>query len=466
MKLLVAIANYGTGNDQYLLKVLDELRQMKSDVDCVVTSNITKNVGRDVEVIVGLPSKDPRSLPFAHKKVFADRSREYDLFLYTEDDILIKQQNIDALMRATVHLAEGEVAGFIRSETDKEGNIYFPDIHYHYHWQPESVVTRGEYTFASFTNLHSGCYLLTKEQLARVIASGGFLVRPHEGQYEPLETAATDPYTQCGLRKLICISHIEDFIVPHLSNKYAGRGSLPAADFYAQLRRLCRPEKPKVINLPVETGVLHQRWSKSYYELCQDKLIALIPKGSHNVLSIGCGWGVTEKRLIEMGVKVKAAPIDSVIAASAEARGVEIVYGDCKAVHEQLANERFDCLLLSNILHLVQNPVELLLSFADLLKPDGRVVASVPNVTKLRRIIRRLRFAGKSANPRSYKTHGMHITDSSVMRHWFRKAGLKLDRLVYEVSAEKELSDRRSLGLARPMLASEIYMSASRRHAH
>ncbi len=73
MKILVAIANYGTGNDRYLSRVLDEFRKMSYDVDLVVTSNIAKSIAADVEVIPGLPTKDPRSLPFAHKRIFAER---------------------------------------------------------------------------------------------------------------------------------------------------------------------------------------------------------------------------------------------------------------------------------------------------------------------------------------------------------------------------------------------------------
>jgi 2-polyprenyl-3-methyl-5-hydroxy-6-metoxy-1,4-benzoquinol methylase len=463
MKILVAIANYGTGNDKYLSRVLDEFRTMEHNVDLVVTTNISKSLGPDVEVVVGLPSKNPRSLPFAHKKAFAERLESYDLFVYTEDDILIRQRNVSALLRANEVLADNELAGFFRSETDSQGKMYFPDVHYHYHWDSASVTRRGEYAFARFTNLHSGCYALTKQQLRQAIKSGGFLVQPHEGAYEPLETAATDPYTQCGFRKMICISHIDDFIVPHLSNRYAGKGSLAADDFHGQLRTLSslsQNGKSKSTLFPVETHVLHQRWSKSYYEPCQDELIALIPKGAQSVLSIGSGWGATEKRLIENGLKVKAVPIDSVIAASAEARGVETVCGDMTSVREQLTNERFDCLLISNVLHLVRDPAEFLASLVPLSR-DGCMVVSTPNLSELRLFARGIRFRGLVPNPKSYEAHGMHVTTGRIVRRWLRKAGLRPMRTVWGVSAENESADRRSLGLAKPMFAESIYILAA-----
>ena len=64
MKTLVAIANFGKKNEKYLLRLLEEYRTMiRYKVDIVVLSNIPKILGPDIEVIVGLPTKDPWSLP-------------------------------------------------------------------------------------------------------------------------------------------------------------------------------------------------------------------------------------------------------------------------------------------------------------------------------------------------------------------------------------------------------------------
>src|SRR6185437_15847590 len=131
--------------------------------------------------------------------------------------------NIQAFLRISAVLSDDELGGFLRFENAKNGRISYPDMHWNYHWEAQSVKSSGGYTFARFTNEHAACYLLTRKQLQRALASGGFLVAPHRGAYDLLETAATDIYTQCGFRKLLCISHIKDFLVHHLPNKYAGR---------------------------------------------------------------------------------------------------------------------------------------------------------------------------------------------------------------------------------------------------
>ena len=109
MNILVAIANYGLKNQAYLQKLIDEYKSMSYSVDIVVLSNIPKELDPDIEVIVGLPAKNPWSLPFTHKRIFAERSKYYDLFIYSEDDILIKQKNIEAFLKVQAILPDDEI---------------------------------------------------------------------------------------------------------------------------------------------------------------------------------------------------------------------------------------------------------------------------------------------------------------------------------------------------------------------
>jgi len=57
VRILAAIVNYGKHNDRFLHEVLAEFQKMQYDVDVVVTSNIPKDLGPGVEVVVGLPNK-------------------------------------------------------------------------------------------------------------------------------------------------------------------------------------------------------------------------------------------------------------------------------------------------------------------------------------------------------------------------------------------------------------------------
>ncbi|MBD3317905.1 MAG: methyltransferase type 11, partial [Chitinivibrionales bacterium] len=188
LKILVGIANFGTKNQWYLRRLLHEYRRMPHKVDLCVFSNIPKSLGEDVEVCMGLPEKDPWSLPHAHKKVFADRADRYDLFIYSEDDTLITREAVDAFMEVSAVLPDTRIAGFIRYELDGDGRRSYSTIHSHFHWVPDSVQTYGHFRTARLTNEHSGCYMATRRQLHRAVASGGYLIAPSEGRYDKLCT--------------------------------------------------------------------------------------------------------------------------------------------------------------------------------------------------------------------------------------------------------------------------------------
>ena len=71
LRLLVAIASYGSKNIDLLRHTLGAYKAMPLDVDIVVISNEAKDLGPGIEVAVGLPSSNPWSLPFAHKPICA-----------------------------------------------------------------------------------------------------------------------------------------------------------------------------------------------------------------------------------------------------------------------------------------------------------------------------------------------------------------------------------------------------------
>jgi SAM-dependent methyltransferase len=459
MKILVVIASYGHKNDGYLSRVLSEYRSMPYQTHLMVVSNVKKDLGEDVEVIAGLPNENPHSLPFAHKRIFADRKDAYDLFIYTEDDILITQRNIAALLRVTSILPPEELAGFFRWEQYADGRKYYPEAHDFYRWMLSSVKVIGGHTFARFTNDHSGCYALTRSQLAKAIASGGFLVPPHEHKYGLLETAATDPYTQCGFRKLICLSHFDEFLVPHLPNKYAGsRLGLDASEFCKQIEALLQPRKSPYVGaslLEPETKVFHCEWSKDHYEPCRSDLVGMLPPSTRTVLSIGCGWGETEAELVRKGIEVTAIPVDSVIAACAESRGVKVVYGSLEGAVEQLRGQRFDGVLMSGVLHLLEDPMKALRFASSLLAERGVLVATLPTFHRLPFLWLWLQHPSRYQGWRDFQRSGVHPIGRRQARTWFRSAGLSLERISGAIPKRWKSLVALSGGLAEAFFSSE-----------
>jgi len=460
LKVLVVIASYGRGNDKYLERLLAEYRSMRHQIQIVVLSEAFKEVAPGVELAIGLPDRDPWSLPFAHKRIFAERLEQYDLFIYSEDDTLITEATIHAFLRVNELLNENEVPGFLRFERGVDGKLNFPDVHGHFHWDPSSVCSRGMYAFARFTNEHSACYMLTRAQLRAAIGSGGFLTGPHKGRYGLPETAATDAYTQCGLKKLVCISHLEDFLVHHLPNKYVGSCfGVDEGALQRQVRALLQilfNGRQAVSLFPAESNVAGGRFSKSYYEPIRREVISAIPAEARSILSVGCGSGETEGWLVRTGLRVVAVPLDTVIAGSAEAKGVEVLPADFSAAIDKLAGERFDCLLLLNVLHLLPDPGRVLSSFGARLVPGAPAIVSVPNLLQVPFLWRKIRGDEGYTHLGNYATSGAHVATPGTIGEWFRCVGMRVEKMSYVMPHRSRVANRFTLGIARRLLAREL----------
>src|SRR4051812_47484139 len=156
LRVLAAIASFGERNLAYLREIIQQYHAMTTlEVDVVVLSEAPKALPPSVRVIVGLPSANPWSLPFGHKRLFADSIEDYDLFIYSEDDMGVTEGNLRAFVSATKLLPSDEIAGFLRYEKAKDGSVWMPDAHSSFHWEPRSVVERGGEIFARYTNEHA-----------------------------------------------------------------------------------------------------------------------------------------------------------------------------------------------------------------------------------------------------------------------------------------------------------------------
>lgn len=400
------------------------------EVDVIVVSEAPKDLGPEVKVIVGLPSPNPWSLPFAHKAVFAQNVDRYDLFIYSEDDMDVTEENIQAFLRATPQLEPREIAGYLRYEIGQSGVWSLPEVHAAFHWKPESIAHRNGYTIGEFTNEHAAFYLLTQAQLREAIGSGGFLRGPCEGRYDMLCTAATDPYINCGFRKVICVSALEDFLIHHVSNRYVGELGLPLSLFKEQIKTLVdigNHTHPASALCQVESKLMHGRWSKSYYENPGEELLKMLPNYAKSILSIGCGWGDAEITLKKRGIEVTAMPLDSVIGAAAARLGINVVYGTLDECFTNLDSRQFDCVLMPNLLHLLPNPKTVLEQCSRFVREGGTLVISGPNFDRLPILIKRTFGIGDLGKLRSFDKSGISICGPQTFKKHIERQGLRVE---------------------------------------
>lgn len=432
VRVLVAIASFGGKNLEFLRKIIGDYRSMAMDVHLVVNSEAPKNLDAGVKVVVGFPGQHPHSLPFAHKRIFVENIDQYDLFVYSEDDIGVKEQSIHAFLRATAALKPDEIAGYVRYEIGPDGTVSLPDVHGQFHWKPESVRRRGSYTVAEFTNEHAGFYILTQAQLRRAIASGEYLRGPYEGRYGMLETAATDPYTCCGFRKVICVSAFEEFLIHHMPNRYVGVMGISLTAFKEQIQTLMDIQNGiyRAARLcEVEPKVLQRHWSKSYYENPDQEFLRMVPKDAATILSVGCGWGATEAKLKLRGSQVTALPLDSVIGASVARQEIEVVSGTLAECFRSLGGRRFDCVLMSNLLHLLPEPWSVLREYASFVGNGGVFIIAGYNFDFLPHLLKRLLGIGDYRKLRDFNQSGVHPQGITRVKRELQCAGFQVECL-------------------------------------
>ncbi|MPY93957.1 MAG: glycosyltransferase [Acidimicrobiia bacterium] len=425
MKALVAIAYYGTNNRAHLMQLIDEYRSMSLDVDVVVVTDREKDLPASIEQVIGTPARNPRSLPFAHKRVLASRRSSYDLFIYSEDDTLVAERNIDAFLWASDVLPPDKLAGFLRWERLPEGEASCSSVHNHFHWLPHSAFAVDGEHFAQFSNLHSACYMMQRHHLERALTSGAYLRPPRSGRYGMLETAATDVYTGCGMTKVICLSRLDDFLLQHLSSKYVGRLGLPLREVRVQVDALLGTltgDVPTSQLLGPTKPLDDARWDKRFYEPVDHDVLGAVPASARRVLVLGTGSGELELALGAAGHETVGIPLDAVIGAVAGRRGVPVTRPSVAGALEDVAGLEFDALVAVDVLHHFKDPVSVLREVRGALRPGGAVVATVPNFR--RELARGL--AGRAAAPvprGTFEDLGAHLVGPSTVATWLRRAG-------------------------------------------
>jgi 2-polyprenyl-3-methyl-5-hydroxy-6-metoxy-1,4-benzoquinol methylase len=173
---------------------------------------------------------------------------------------------------------------------------------------------------------------------------------------------------------------------------------------------------------------------REYYDRINTKLLNLIPAGLGSVLEVGCGTGAlgahykaknpeTQYTGIELNpeaAKIGRERIDRVITANVEqADDPEL----------QFAEQSFDAMIYGDVLEHLINPWDVLDRHSRWLKPDGYVIASIPNVqnwTILRDLMRgRWDYQEEGLLDR---THLRFFTLDSI-KALFAQAGLRIETI-------------------------------------
>jgi methionine biosynthesis protein MetW len=109
------------------------------------------------------------------------------------------------------------------------------------------------------------------------------------------------------------------------------------------------------------------------------QLLALVPDGSR-VLDVGCSTGYLARPLTERGSVVVGIELDEGAAEAAREVCEEVLVGDVETIELAFPDGSFDVVLCGDVIEHLRDPRRFLERVRPLLRKDGRLVLSTPNV--------------------------------------------------------------------------------------
>ncbi len=122
--------------------------------------------------------------------------------------------------------------------------------------------------------------------------------------------------------------------------------------------------------------------AEAYYSHARVEVIEFVPESAMKILEIGCGAGSTGKLLKEQNKGREVVGVEFNKEAAKSASGVldKVFTGDIEKLTLPYPKRYFDAIIYADVLEHLNNPEALLKKHKQLLKDDGLMVMSIPNV--------------------------------------------------------------------------------------
>lgn len=173
-----------------------------------------------------------------------------------------------------------------------------------------------------------------------------------------------------------------------------------------------------------------------YYFNVRHDMVGLVPENTQRILEVGCAGGATGRELKDRGIpEIVGIEVIEEIARSARPHYQALYVGDVEVLDLPFEERHFDCILYGDVLEHLKDPWELLKKQSRLLKNDGTIIISIPNIRHYR-IIKKLVFKGQweyTDDGIMDRTHLRFFTLGSV-RSMIENAGFEIRAIVKKPS--------------------------------
>jgi SAM-dependent methyltransferase len=162
------------------------------------------------------------------------------------------------------------------------------------------------------------------------------------------------------------------------------------------------------------------------------KLLALVGSNKR-VLDVGCSSGYLARPLVERGCTVVGIEQDEAAAEAARAVCVDVLVGDVETLELPFEPGSFDVVLCGDLIEHLREPEAFLARMRPLLREDGRLVLTTPNVAnwsvRLALLAGRWRYTDRGILDRTH----VHLFTRRTLVDALERAGYGVVELDYTV---------------------------------
>ncbi|MDF0673221.1 MAG: class I SAM-dependent methyltransferase [Nitrospira sp.] len=204
--------------------------------------------------------------------------------------------------------------------------------------------------------------------------------------------------------------------------------------------------------------------NSSYYNMVKIEFLPLITEKPNSILDVGCGTGQFGRKLREMNKASELVGIELYAPAAVQAeKYYDKMYHDDVESLDLPYSEYFDYVICGDILEHLSDPWNTVSRIAKMLKKDGALICSIPNI-RYWKIIADLTLYGRWDYTDSGILDSTHLRffTKSTFFEMLHKANYKVEWEAMVVHGRKKVVDLITFGMFSEFLTTQIMVMAKK----
>jgi len=178
-----------------------------------------------------------------------------------------------------------------------------------------------------------------------------------------------------------------------------------------------------------------------YYDNERLEIFRLVDEDARVILDVGCGKGRLGAKLKQAVPERKVFGIEhnDRIAAEAEKLLDGVLIGNLQTMNISFPSSMFDCIILADILEHLVDPDAAIRKLKPHLKPQGKVICSIPNIRHYTAILRLLRLGWEYDDWGLFDRTHLRFFSLHTMKQMLADQGFQIEQIEPRIVASRKM---------------------------